>query len=466
MKRWVYPIILALSSAFLGRFLLYGTPNPHVVQFLVYVLVGLSAYAWFVYRLWGGVFIAAHNLVYIFSVWIYSDNRLYLTILIFLAGYSFVAYRLKRRYIQRCLHYEQSMTLMNEQSTEKELLYRQAESVRKALGRKYNRYHELQSIAEALTSLNDVQSVANLVVKRVFQLIGKSDACYLKLLSSETHELELAAVLPNDEDYVQPSNINDQFEHYVLKHQRPLLIEDVKKDFRFSFAGGRLSRVRSVMACPIVPGQSVAGVLLLESSQPDSYGQDDLRLLDILMDLSGVALTNAQLFERTQHLATTDGLTELMLRRPFMEELNEAIYRSEKSGDSFALLMLDVDHFKKYNDTFGHMAGDLILKTLGTIIEESIPENALAARFGGEEFSVIVPNVDHEKVLQLAENLRRNIESKFKEGRGRLKRKVTVSIGVALYPKQGHSDLELIRSADQQLYAAKHAGRNRVCMPS
>lgn len=466
MKRWVYPITLALNAALLGRCILYGAPNESLVPFLCFSLSALSVYAWYVYRLWGAFFIALHNLLYLLVAWLYYKEPLFSFCFIFLGCYTLVAFRLKIRYIQRCLHYEQSMTTLGERKTEKEQQYRQAENVREALGKKYNRYHNLQSIAESLSLLNNVSEVAHMIVNRAYFLIGKSDACLLLLVDPENQKAAVVASKLREGALETHAKKGDQFDHHVLKYQRPLLIDDVRKDFRFSISDVMSRRLRSLMACPIRMGQGVAGVLRLESLTPESYSQDDLRLLDILLDLSSAALTNARLFETTQILATTDGLTQLMLRRPFMETLRGAIQRAERLGTSFALILLDIDHFKRYNDSFGHMAGDLILKAVGALLNDAIPESATAARLGGEEFAVILPEAHKDQAMCLAESLREQVEKTFQEGRGRLKKEVTVSVGISLYPRHGMSEIELIRSADQQLYRAKSEGRNRVCLPS
>ena len=169
-----------------------------------------------------------------------------------------------------------------------------------------------------------------------------------------------------------------------------------------------------------------------------------------------VALENALLYEEQQNLASIDGLTSLHNRRSFDEMLRRELSRMSREGRSLALLMLDIDYFKKYNDTYGHPSGDKILRTLASILRSKIREGDIAARYGGEEFTVILPEVDLQYACEVAERIRINVIEQMKNG----SETVTVSIGVASSHVQILSDL--IQAADTALHQAKRGGRNRV----
>jgi diguanylate cyclase (GGDEF)-like protein len=204
-------------------------------------------------------------------------------------------------------------------------------------------------------------------------------------------------------------------------------------------------------------------VLRLDSARPGVYTQDDLRLLDILLDLITTAVTNGRLFAQTQRLAVTDSLTGLSLRRPFVEQLTRELTRAGRSREPVSLLMVDVDHFKHYNDAFGHTTGDLVLKGVAEVLRTAAPPGAVVARYGGEEFAVLLPQLGREPAASVAEKIRHAVEQRLRPlGQG-MERPVTASIGLAAFPEDGQSELELVRRADQRLYAAKRAGKNRVC---
>jgi len=160
-------------------------------------------------------------------------------------------------------------------------------------------------------------------------------------------------------------------------------------------------------------------------------------------------------------LAITDSLTGVSSRRYLMERFSEEIERSRKFKYNFSFLMVDIDHFKDYNDRYGHLVGDAILREVSKSIKENIRQIDLVGRYGGEEFSVILTETDKEGARLAAERIRQAIENKhiriYDEDL-----RVTISIGVSIFPDDAYEARQLIEKADQALYQAKQAGRNRV----
>jgi diguanylate cyclase (GGDEF)-like protein len=176
---------------------------------------------------------------------------------------------------------------------------------------------------------------------------------------------------------------------------------------------------------------------------------------------TNVQLTAANV--QLEQLAVTDGLTSLFNHRHFQEVLTREVKRAERAAHRFALMMIDVDHFKHYNDSFGHPAGDAVLRTLGRIFGENLRETDVMARYGGEEFIGLLVDADRRAGAATAEKLRGLIASHpFEHGAQQPLGAVTISVGVAFYPDDGPTPGDLIRAADQALYRSKHAGRNRV----
>ncbi len=351
---------------------------------------------------------------------------------------------------------------LEEQRQIKEQTLAAASKTEETLKRKHARYVQLQAIAERLSSLTALETIADLAVESAYSLIGKSDACMFFLLDMDKQLLSLFASKRQTGLSSIRTKHGDQFDRYVLRTHRPLLVNDVKRDFRFSVGLEPDRPIGSVIACPLLMGQSAEGLLRLDSQRSGAYTQDDLRFLDILMDLVATAVTNARLFARTQQLALTDGLTALALRRPFMDQLGREISRSARSGEPMAICIADVDNFKRFNDTYGHTAGDLILRAVAEVLRSCTPEGSMAARFGGEEFALLLPRMGIEAAAKIADGFRQGVEHGVRQAPGAYGT-VTVSLGVAAFPQDGSADLELIRSADQRLYEAKKRGRNRVC---
>ncbi len=176
--------------------------------------------------------------------------------------------------------------------------------------------------------------------------------------------------------------------------------------------------------------------------------------------LSGNNIENAY-HEEIYRLTTIDGLTQIYNKRYFLETLEREIGRAQRYGRELSLIMFDIDHFKKVNDTFGHLAGDYVLKQLASVIKSRIRREDVLARYGGEEFAIILPEIDHYNSITFADKIRKLTEKasfKFED----TEIPVTVSVGVATLAREVSDGAEFIKVADDALYAAKNQGRNRV----
>ena len=177
--------------------------------------------------------------------------------------------------------------------------------------------------------------------------------------------------------------------------------------------------------------------------------------------LTGGNIENAY-HEEIYRLTTVDGLTQVYNKRYFLEVLEREISRGHRYGRELSLIMFDIDHFKQINDTFGHLAGDYVLKHLASVIKERIRREDIMARYGGEEFAIVLPEIDNYNARQFAEKIRRIVERttfKFED----TKIPVTVSVGVASTASEVTDPTHFIKLADERLYEAKHRGRNCVC---
>jgi diguanylate cyclase (GGDEF)-like protein len=167
---------------------------------------------------------------------------------------------------------------------------------------------------------------------------------------------------------------------------------------------------------------------------------------------------------RTRRLASTDGLTELYNHRTFQERLAQEIARAERYSRPLSILMIDVDCFKVYNDTYGHPQGDKVLQELARLLKEMSRSSDIVARYGGEEFALILPETDRVSAQTIAERLREHVEGHVFPGEERLPGStLTISIGVATHVPAGNKET-LLQAADAALYVAKTEGRNRVCV--
>jgi len=216
----------------------------------------------------------------------------------------------------------------------------------------------------------------------------------------------------------------------------------------------------SFLAVPLKAQKRVSGALLL-TRERESFTARELRLLRIYCNQAAVVLENAIVHERVENLAATDGLTGLYNRRYFDSAFARELSRCDRSSSSLALLLADIDHFKTFNDTYGHAMGDLVLKKVAGILSGALRKADVLARFGGEEFVILLPNVTARGALESAERLRESVAGAGIHPGGPSKR-VTVSIGAALFPTDASDSESLLKAADEALYEAKHLGRNRV----
>ncbi|MFQ5905043.1 MAG: diguanylate cyclase [bacterium] len=221
-----------------------------------------------------------------------------------------------------------------------------------------------------------------------------------------------------------------------------------------------LGHLRSFMGAPLLIEGKAFGGLFVFSVRRAAFGQTDSDNMMFLSAQASNAIEKARLYEQTEAMAVRDGLTGLYNHRYFQDQLDREVSRAKRRHTSVALLIMDIDHFKHFNDTYGHTAGDKVLKALGRLLSSLEEKIGLAARYGGEEFVAVV-NKAPEQAYDIAEDLRKKVAAtEVKHDDHTFS--VTVSIGVALYPEHAYDKSNLIELADGALYLAKNDGRNRV----
>ena len=250
---------------------------------------------------------------------------------------------------------------------------------------------------------------------------------------------------------------------WIAEHQVTMEIDEFQAHARAQWssiekdpAGMKLD-----LYAPMIHDNKLHGVLAIGGMQVRHPEQK--KMLKMIADLGSAALSNARLIETIRAWADQDGLTGVLNKRAFQQRLSIEIIRCERERAPLGVFILDVDHFKHYNDTNGHLAGDEVLKSVGKLLKKSVRSGDIVARYGGEEFILAMPDTDLEGTFEAAQKVRQVIEdfnfpNQEKQPLGNL----TISGGVAGFPADGRITTELIGHADQGLYIAKAAGRNRV----
>jgi diguanylate cyclase (GGDEF)-like protein len=221
---------------------------------------------------------------------------------------------------------------------------------------------------------------------------------------------------------------------------------------------GILPDSRAVLCIPITYGESLLGVLNIESRSENAFAPQDVLILNTLADLLATALHNAFVFQKLQQQSITDGLTGIKTRRFFWEALSAEWKRASRSGRPFSVVLIDLDKFKEVNDTMGHFEGDLVLARVGRLLEQKSRQSNVVARYGGDEFIVLMPETGSEQAQVLAERLRQWLATDPMLS----EHHITGSFGVASFPMHGFSIEDIIRVADAGMYVSKRSGGNSV----
>jgi diguanylate cyclase (GGDEF)-like protein len=228
-------------------------------------------------------------------------------------------------------------------------------------------------------------------------------------------------------------------------------------DCQFLGPEASFEQYKDYILLPLVIDKDSLGYLAVRGVRQEQM--DEFR---ILTEQFLLGMKRSLLYKKVQELAIIDGLTQVLNRRCFMDKLAQEAIRSEKFNYKLSFLMLDLDHFKTLNDSWGHLAGDVVLKEICSVIKDNIRQVDFVGRWGGEEFALVLPETDMKQAKIVAERIRRQTQLKHIKAYGE-ELKVTLSIGIAIFPDDSPNIEKLIDQADQALYRAKQAGRNRVC---
>ena len=282
----------------------------------------------------------------------------------------------------------------------------------------------------------------------------------LMLYDERSERFELKAMIGSVGDLADDDELGTRVAKVVFERGDAALISDVSKTDLPEFTVRRY-RTNSFLSCPIKVGGRCLGVMnFTDRSDGSAFDKNSLKLFLAIAPQLAIAIDRAMLKDMAgefETLSVTDPLTGLLNRRYIEARLLEEVKRSNRHGFPMSFMMLDVDHFKSYNDQFGHPAGDDALRLVANVIRETLRGADVAARFGGEEFSILLPQTTSVEAIAIAERIRHNIEkTRFEH------RVVTSSIGVASCSAELCVSADLVAAADKALYEAKRKGRNRV----
>jgi diguanylate cyclase (GGDEF)-like protein len=311
----------------------------------------------------------------------------------------------------------------------------------------------LGRMANRLPGSKDEQEFVNVIERFVPQILPGARGALYVLSNSQT-------LLRRIGEWNDPNGSAAEFapsECWGIRRGHPHTITDASNDIVCLHVNAQ--QLTGYRCLPLVAQGETVGLFYVEEQHDTMIHDQDLHALS---ETIGLSLVNLRLQEKLRNQSIRDPLTGLFNRRYLEESLELECSRAERSKDPISVVMLDVDHFKRFNDTFGHDAGDIVLKHVSEILRRSIRQGDVACRFGGEEFVVVLPGTGAAEALEVAERVRQSVQKLAVVYRNQSLGRSTVSLGVAVYPVAGETPAELIEAADQALYRAKNAGRDRV----
>ncbi len=325
----------------------------------------------------------------------------------------------------------------------------------------------LSDIAQAANSVLEPRRVMEIVMSRAQDLI-RCEAWALLLLDDEDQILRFELVAGGKAAALKDCRIRvgEGIAGWVAQSRKPLLVHDVSQDRRFDRRFDRLAglNTRSVLCMPLVSRGRTIGAVELINKRRGRFTADDLEIATTLTGPGAIAIENAILYQKSAELTVTDDLTKLFNSRYLNVHLKREIKRSRRYGMPVSLIFLDLDGFKTVNDNYGHLAGSRALYEVGQVIQETVREIDVVSRYGGDEFTIILPQTGAGGALVIADRIRLALEERVFLADQGIQVRLTASFGVSTFPDHGQNREELIQGADQAMYLVKDRGKNGVAL--
>lgn len=344
-------------------------------------------------------------------------------------------------------------------------LYKKLEQATLRLEKQMHNLSILYDVGKALNFIDDLTKLLALILDRGID-IAESQRGSLMLYDEKTDELVVRVVRGIDketEDKIISGEIQctrikngEGVAGRVFSTAEPIIINKTKEDPRFMEL--KTSRVDNILCVPLKVYDECIGVINITNKKNNElFTKDDLGIVTALANQAAVAINNARLYE----LAVTDSLTKVLIRRHFMQRLDDELRRSKRYHHTLSLVMVDLDNYKEINDTYGHQAGDRVLMEIAKIFKKSVRTTDLVGRYGGDEFCFALPETPVDGALIFCERLRQKIENTQLSFESFLIKR-TISCGIATYPTHTEDMHELFKLADMALFKAKRDGRNKT----
>ncbi len=316
---------------------------------------------------------------------------------------------------------------------------------------------------EKIDTVRDMKVLTDFTVEEVSNIL-EAKRCSLMMEDPKTGCLTILGAVGVPQDIIEKTQVKlgEQIAGQIAQDQEPLLVKNIEYDERFGRAKLPYYLGRSFMSVPFRVNDKISGVINVADKssflrQEEPFSEIDFKILRIMAKRLSSAVENVTLFKELNLQTVTDPITQIYNYRLFSESLDQELRRLKRNKTDLCVSMIDMDHFKSYNDAFGHVAGDELLRTFGEMLKSNLRDTDIVCRYAGDEFCVVFPNTDIKGAQQAAEKVRKVVEEYP------FKKQITLSIGIAQY-QEGLSKKDLILRADAALYKAKEGGRNQVVL--
>lgn len=333
------------------------------------------------------------------------------------------------------------------------------EKSNKTLSKSIAEFYTLNQISQAIGSILDTKELLKRLNDIILGVVGGSYSTII-LYDEESGRLKVHTtnvVNPGDlatiKDNINSSILLDTF----MKGE--YILENNVDYYQYIFTCGR--NINSLMCIPLTTGSRKFGLILVEHTLSNAFDTENVRFLKIIAQQVGIVMENAELYLKMKEMARIDGLTGIYNRQYFQERLQSEFKEAQKNGYPLSLVIYDIDYFKKFNDMYGHLFGDKVLKSVAEAVVSTLRKSDVIARYGGEEFTILLPRTSLDEAYEKVETLRKLIANHVIED-NLISVSVTASFGVSSFDECALTENDLVRTADDALYEAKSAGRNCV----